>query len=102
MTTLSIPAYRWDAANDVPLPESVLFLDCTEGHGVPITHRNWHLVEEFRCELCGCLADVFHARRYVRCPCSAMSSELGHEQRRAATDSRPDVVLGGLTGAGRR
>lgn len=53
MATLSIPAYQWDAANIAPQPESVLLLRCTEGHEVPITHRNWHLLDQSRCQICG-------------------------------------------------
>lgn len=69
MTVLSIPAWRWDAANDVPDPDAVLALECTAGHGVSITHQRWHLLDQSRCPICGCLTDLVYARRYSGCPC---------------------------------
>ena len=79
MTASPIPAFRWDAANSAPQPEAVLTVPCTEGHEVAVPHRVWHLVDDLRCQTCGCLADVYHARRHWPCPCDAAVIQFGQQ-----------------------
>lgn len=86
MTATSIPASQWDAANRAPRPDAVLVLRCTEGHAVSLAHRVWHLVDDVRCERCGCLADVYHSRRHSLCPCDAV---VGRSSERFA--AAPDL-----------
>lgn len=79
MSAISIPAFRWDAANRAPQPDAVLVLRCTEGHSILVTHRAWHLIDDVRCEACGCLADVHHARKHSHCPCDVLG-RMGQQQ----------------------
>lgn len=85
MTALTVPAHRWDAANRIPAPEAVLLLHCSEGHDVSISHRNWHLLDQTRCDLCGCLADLIYARRHTPCRCEEAAPHPGDQRPQTPT-----------------